>query len=166
MCTFQKSQKVLNHSTLLHKHNLISPVYRSMPTESFFWRNCQLFKFYCRFCPNWKFWRRVWGYPLGKFYNHVHNLYLPHNFTPNCCEFKSGLGIRSFAHHSFAHFLILLKSNERLWAIRSDRSRQMRNCGQIQIAQVVQDKWATVRNSLRSLMTNERPWAICSGCSC
>ena len=30
MCTFQKSQKVLNHSTLLHKHNLISPVYRSM----------------------------------------------------------------------------------------------------------------------------------------
>ena len=31
--------------------------------------------------------------------------------------------------------------------------------------QVAQDKWATVSESLRSLMTNERMWAIHSGCS-
>ena len=34
-----------------------------------------------------------------------------------------------------------------------------------QIAQVAQRKWATVSESLRSLKTNERPWAIRSGCS-
>ena len=62
---------------------------------------------------------------------------------------KPGLGIRSFAHSSFAHLLISLKSNERLWAIRSDRSRQMSDCEQI--AQVAQRKWATVSESLRSL---------------
>ena len=38
---------------------------------------------------------------------------------------KAGLGIRSFARRSLAHLLILLKSNERLGAICSDRSRQM-----------------------------------------
>ena len=48
--------------------------------------------------------------------------------------------------------LISLTSNERRWVIRSDRSRQMSNCGQI--AQVAQDKWATV-----SKMTNEWLWA-------
>ena len=74
---------------------------------------------------------------------------------------KAGLGIRSFTHRSFAHSLILLKSNELLWAIRSDRSRQMSNCERI--AQVAQDKWATVSESLRSLMTNEWPWVIHSG---
>ena len=31
------------------------------------------------------------------------------------------------------------------------------------IAQVAQDKWVTVSESLRSLMTNERPWATHSG---
>ena len=31
------------------------------------------------------------------------------------------------------------------------------------IAQIAQDKWATVSESLRSLKTNERPWAIRSG---
>ena len=45
----------------------------------------------------------------------------------------SGLGIRSLAHRSFAHF--------------------------------PQIKWVIVSNSLRLLKTNERPWAICSGCS-
>ena len=70
----------------------------------------------------------------------------------------AGLGIRSFAH-----LLILLKSNEQLWAIRSDRSRQLRD-GE-QIAQVAQDKLVTVSKSLRLLMTNERPWTIRSGCS-
>ena len=57
--------------------------------------------------------------------------------------------------------LISLKSNERLWAIRSDRSRQMSD--RERIAQVAQRKWATVSESLRSLKTNERPWAIRSG---
>ena len=69
----------------------------------------------------------------------------------------AGLRIRSFAHCSFAHLLILLKSNEWLWAIRSDRSRQMSD--RERIAQVTQRKWATVSESLRSLKTNERPWA-------
>ena len=50
----------------------------------------------------------------------------------------TGLGIRSFAHRSFAHLLILLKSNKQLRAIHSDCSRQMRDCEQI--AQVAQDK--------------------------
>ena len=40
----------------------------------------------------------------------------------------------------FAHLLISLKSNERLWTIRSDHSRQMSNC----------DKWYMSE------------WAICS----
>ena len=66
----------------------------------------------------------------------------------------SGLGIRSFAHRSFAHSLISLKSNEGLWVIRSDCSRQMSDCERI--AQVAQDKWATVSESLRALMTNEQ----------
>ena len=61
----------------------------------------------------------------------------------------------------FAHLLISLKSNEGLWAIRSDRTRQMSDCERI--AQVAPDKWATVSESLRSLMTNEQLWAICSG---
>ena len=50
-----------------------------------------------------------------------------------------GLGIRSFAHRSF-------------------RSNQMSDCEQF--AQIAQDKWATVRESLRSLRGNERPWQI------
>ena len=48
------------------------------------------------------------------------------------------------AHCSFAHLLISLKSNERF-------------------AQIAQDKWATVSELLRSLKTNEQPWAIHSG---
>ena len=51
---------------------------------------------------------------------------------------------------SFAHSFILLKSNERLWAIRSDGSRQMSNLERItqvasdheRFAQVDQRKWA------------------------
>ena len=76
-------------------------------------------------------------------------------------HFYAGLGIRSFAHCSFAHLLILLKSNEQLWAIRSDRSRQMSD--HEQIAQVTQRKWTTLSASLRTLKTNERRWAIRSG---
>ena len=37
----------------------------------------------------------------------------------------------------------------------------MSNCEQF--AQIAQDKWATVSESLRSLKTNEQPWAIRSG---
>ena len=39
----------------------------------------------------------------------------------------------------------------------------MRDCEQF--AQIAQDKWATVSESLRSFRGNERPGAICSGCS-
>ena len=66
--------------------------------------------------------------------------------------------IRSFAHCSFAHSPF--RSNQ-LWAIHSDHSRQMSD--RERIAQVAQRKWATVSESLRSLKTNERPWAIRSG---
>ena len=68
----------------------------------------------------------------------------------------SGLGI-----HSFAYLLISLKPNERLWAIRSDRSNQMSDCERF--AQIAQNKWATMSESLRSLRGNEPPWANCSG---
>ena len=73
---------------------------------------------------------------------------------------NAGLGIRSFAHCSFAHLLIAhfaqikwatgsdslrsLKTNERLWANPSGRSRQMSD--REQIAQVA--------------LTNKQPWAI------
>ena len=77
----------------------------------------------------------------------------------------AGLGIRSFAHRSFAHFaqikwatvsdsLRSLKTNERPWANRSGRSEEMSD--RERIAQVAQDKWATMSDSLRSLRGNER----------
>ena len=54
----------------------------------------------------------------------------------------------------FAHALLsITQSIEQLWAIHSDRSRQMSD-GE-QITQVAHDKWATVSESLRSLMINE-----------
>ena len=88
----------------------------------------------------------------------------------------SGLGIHSFAHRSLAHSLILLKTNEWLWAIpsdpdlskllkslrrndwpwanRSDRSEEMSD--RERIAQAAQDKWAILSYWLRSLRGNER----------
>ena len=57
---------------------------------------------------------------------------------------KPGLGIRSFAHLTFS-------------------SNQMSNCERF--AQISQDKWATVSESLRSLRENEQSWANRSGCS-
>ena len=57
------------------------------------------------------------------------------------------------AHLLITHSLILLKSNERLCAILSERSRQMSDCERI--TQVTQEKGATVSDSLRSLMINE-----------
>ena len=47
--------------------------------------------------------------------------------------------------------------------IRSFRSNQMSDCERF--AQIAQDKWATMSESLRSLRGNERPWAKHSGCS-
>ena len=47
---------------------------------------------------------------------------LPTNYSKLCLTL---VFIHSYAHRSFAHLLISLKSNERVWAIRSDRSRQM-----------------------------------------
>ena len=77
----------------------------------------------------------------------------------------SGLGIRSLAHRSFAHFpqikwvivsnsLRLLKTNERPWAICSGCSEEKSDSERI--AQVTQDKWATMSDSLRLLRGNER----------
>ena len=51
----------------------------------------------------------------------------------------TGLGIRSFAHCS----------------------TQMSDCERF--VQIAQDKWATVSKLIRSLKTNEWPWANCSG---
>ena len=45
--------------------------------------------------------------------------------------------------------------------IRFDCSNQMSDCEQL--AQIPQDKWATVSESLRSLMLKEQLWANCSG---
>ena len=73
-----------------------------------------------------------------------------------------------------------LTKNEQPWAIRSHRSEEFAGNSLIrsslicsfrsfvlsdceQFAQIAQDKWATVSESLRSLKTNERPWAIRSG---
>ena len=56
-------------------------------------------------------------------------------------SFLAGLGICSFAHS-----LRLLKSNERLWVICSDRSGQMSDCEQI--AQVAHVKRATMSELL------------------
>ena len=55
-----------------------------------------------------------------------------------------------FIHSLIAHSLIC-----------SNRSEQMSECERF--VKVTQDKWATVRESLRSLMTNERMWAFRSG---
>ena len=54
--------------------------------------------------------------------------------------------IRSFAHFD--------KSNEQPWANCSGCSEEMSDLEQI--AQVAQDKWATLSDSLRSLRENER----------
>ena len=45
--------------------------------------------------------------------------------------------------------------------IHSFRSNQMSDCERF--AQIAQDKWATVSKLIRSLKTNEWPWANCSG---
>ena len=80
---------------------------------------------------------------------------------PMACLNRAGNSLICSSLRSFDHSLILLKSIERLWAIRSDCSRQMSDCEWI--AQVAQDKWAIVSKSLKSLMTNEQLWAIRSG---
>ena len=48
-----------------------------------------------------------------------------------------------------------------MWVNRSSGSGQMSDCEGI--AQGAQDKWVTVSKLLRSLMTYEWMWAICSG---
>ena len=70
--------------------------------------------------------------------------------------------ICSFAHRSFTHLLIR-SSLIHSFAHLLFRSNKMSDCERF--AQIARDKWATVRKSLRSLKTNERPWAIRSGFS-
>ena len=51
-----------------------------------------------------------------------------------------------------------------MWANCSGHSQKLRDCERIaQVAQVALDKWATLSESLRSLMTNQWPWVIHSG---
>ena len=85
-------------------------------------------------------------------------------------SFLTGLGIGSlicsFPQIKWAivsDLLRSLKTNERLWANHSGRSRQMIN--HEQISQVAHDKWANMSDSLRSLRRNVRSWANRSGCS-
>ena len=54
-----------------------------------------------------------------------------------------------------AHSLISLKSNERLWEIRSDRSKQMRKWAIVSESLRSLNTRATMRDSLRSLRGNE-----------
>ena len=61
-----------------------------------------------------------------------------------CYSKTAGLGICSS--------LRLLRSNEWMWVICTYCSGQMRDCEGI--AQVAHDKWATLSDSLRSLMIN------------
>ena len=86
-------------------------------------------------------------------------------FCLYCSVNNAGLGMRSFAHRSFTHLLIrsfrsnpmsdceqslrLLKTNERSWANRSGRSRQMSD--REQFAQVAQSKWANERFAQKML---------------
>ena len=81
------------------------------------------------------------------------------------CKEKTILLSESVGHHQgreFAHSLISLKSNERLWAICSDCSEEMSD--HERIAQVAQDKWATVSELLKTnehlLIYHEQPEQI------
>ena len=75
----------------------------------------------------------------------------------NCLSFLvSGLGTRSFTHRSFTNSLRSLRSNVRLWAIRSDCSGQMSNCERI--ARGAHQKWAMWANCL-GRSPKKREWA-------
>ena len=82
-----------------------------------------------------------------------------------------------FAHLLIAHSLFSLKSNEGLWAIRSDRSTEMSDCERIVhlLISLKSNEWLWAIRSDRSwemcdcermfrlLKTNEQPWANRSG---
>ena len=103
-----------------------------------------------------------------------------------CCTIKICILICMLCQGwEFAHLLISLKSNEQLWAIRSDRSRQMINHEQIAhfrsfplsdlseslrsltknegCYRIALQKWATISNLLILLRVNEGLWANRSG---
>ena len=97
---------------------------------------------------------------------------IPLDTFSKTCKISSALGIPSFSHRSFAHFVQIkwatvsnslrsLKTNKRLWANHPGCSRHMSDCKRF--AQIAPDKWATVSKLLRSLTTNEQPKVICSG---
>ena len=79
-----------------------------------------------------------------------------------CCEgstvdLHSFLQGWEFAHALIAHLLISLKSNEGLWAICSDRSRQTSD--HEQIAQVAERKLASLKTNERFAQVAQRKWA-------
>ena len=86
----------------------------------------------------------------------------PSESTCTDSDFPAGLGIRSFAHRSFAHFaqinwvtvsdlLRSFKTNEWLWANRSGCSRQMSD--HERFAQVAHDKWSNENFAQKMLAT-------------
>ena len=95
-------------------------------------------------------------YPTG----HTNHIFVNASRVAALCCFIDTSRV-TFFQHFFPHSLISVKSNEQLWAICSDCSRQMSD--HERSAQVAQRKWATVSESLRLLKTNEQPWAIGSG---
>ena len=104
------------------------------------------------------------GAQMADMHTEFNFLYTHTSLTRQCHEnsitfyhMRGGFQGWEFAHWLIAHLLILLKSKEGLWAIRTDRSRQMSD--REQIAQVAQRKWATMSESPISLRGNERPWA-------
>ena len=83
----------------------------------------------------------------------------PSQKTP-CCSYKTSIFVWPVQNSRAGNSLIrssLIRSS----LIRSFRSNQMSDCERF--AQIAQDKWATVSESLRSLRGNERPWANRSG---
>ena len=117
------------------------------------------FTFLCNFLPSYVllFYLPVYFFsflctfylPMYYFFTFLCN-FLPSNvlpfFTFQCTTFLQGY----IAHLLMAHLLI-----------RSFRSNQMSDCKQF--AQIAQDKWATLSESLGSLRGNERSWAKRSG---
>ena len=123
------------------------------------------------------------GAQMADMHTEFNFLYTHTSLTRQCHEkysitfyhMRGGFQGWEFAHWLIAHLLISLKSNEGLWAIRTDRSRQMSDreicsgrseemSNHERITQVAQDKWATLSDLLRSLRGNERMSDLLNKC--
>ena len=103
----------------------------------------------------------TFGYQRGFLHYHTHPLYVDKYKHKLLMTYFQGERKRDkstflqgweFAHSLNAHSFIC-----------SFSSNQMSDCERF--AQITHDKWVTVSKSLRSLKTNEWPWANRSGCS-